>query len=93
LVIFEIATGAVSSRIELFEPPAPVLQCLNDGRSMSDVDFRTSGNLFLMDLRWLPDSSGSLTAQSYLGEGAQGGGSVCIFNYSRMCHYDVRVND
>jgi hypothetical protein len=49
----------------------------------------TSGYLNMASLHWLPDSSGVVLSLSYNGDGAEGSGSVCIFNYSRLRTYAV----
>jgi hypothetical protein len=91
LVMVELESGATSEPIPMFEPPAPVTTCLNSGNDVSDVDFTARGLLPLSGLSWLPDSSGFVTAHTYLGDAA-GGGSLCIFNYSRMRLYTVESN-
>ncbi|MEO8392161.1 MAG: hypothetical protein ABI700_04130 [Chloroflexota bacterium] len=88
IAIIELATGKTSPSISLSEAQHRVTQCVNSGKDTSDVDFTTSGNLYLMDLQWLPDDSGFFTVQSYLGEGA-GGGSFCAFDYSRLRRYTL----
>ncbi len=92
LQVLDLVSGSLSAALPLFEPPQKVMRCLNNGNDVSDVDFTTRGDLFLMGLNWLPDSSGFLTVQSYLGDGAQGG-TICIFNYSRLRRYAVEDND
>ncbi|HEX2619294.1 MAG TPA: hypothetical protein VHL11_04075 [Phototrophicaceae bacterium] len=89
LGIVDLATGAVSPTLDMWEKPAKVMKCLNTGNDTSDVDFTSSGRLYLIDLQWLPDSSGFIALNSYSGDGAQGGGSTCEFNYSRLRQYHV----
>ncbi len=88
LVVTNLETGASSQPVLVNEPSHLVTECLNTGKKISGVDFKTSGELPAVDLIWLPDSSGFLTVNSYGGEAA-GGGSLCIFNYSRMRQYKV----
>ena len=88
-VVVELATGKTSLPLPLSEAPHPVPECLNSGNDLRDLNYVTSGDLFLMDLKWLPDSSGFMTIQSYLGDGAEGSGSICIFNYSRLRRYTL----
>lgn len=90
LVVMDLASGTYSDILDIYEPPRHATTCLNTGDDISDVDFTVSGKLFLMDLEWLPDSSGFLTVNSYSGEGAEGDNNwVCLFNYSRLRHYTV----
>ena len=89
LVVMDLASGRTSPASNLLEAPAPVTTCLNNGNDVSDIGYMTSGYLNLANLHWLPDSSGVALSLSYTGEGAQGSGSVCIFNYSRLRTYRV----
>lgn len=90
LVVMDLASGTYSDILDIYEPPRHATTCLNTGDDVSDVNFTVSGKLFLMDLEWLPDSSGFLTVNSYLGEAAAGDNNwVCILNYSRLRHYTV----
>ena len=89
ILVADLIETTVSEPVPVFEPPHPVTTCLNSGNDVSDVDFTATGRLWLRDLLWLPDSSGFITLNSYGGEGA-GGGSVCIFNYSRLRRYTVQ---
>lgn len=93
LQVLDLVSGGLSVALPLFEPPTKVMRCLNNNADVSDIDYTTRGNLFLMGLNWLPDSSGFLTVQSYLGDGAEGSGSVCIFNYSRLRHYTIQASN
>jgi len=88
LYLVDLTSGSVSDVIALYEPPRPLMNCTNDGRNMSDVDFTVSGNLNLAGLSWLPDSRGLLYTRSYGGEAA-GGGKVCTFNTSRLNRIDL----
>ncbi len=90
LIVTDLASGNTSQPIRIFEPPTPVRRCLNSGKEVSGVDYVTRGVLYLTGLIWLPDSSGFLTVNSYMGDGAQGSGSDCLFNYSRLRRYSVR---
>lgn len=81
LAVIDTATGAVSETFSLYEPSRKLMTCTNDGRDMSVVDFTVSGTLQLIDVNWLPDSSGFVVTRSYGGEGAFGG---CTFDTSRM---------
>jgi hypothetical protein len=90
ILVVDLTDNRVSEPISVFEPPHPVTTCLNSGNDVSDVDFTASGQLPVIDLEWLPDSSGFITLNSYGGEAAQGDSSVCSFNYSRLRHYAVQ---
>ena len=89
LGVVDLATGAASAVLPMWEVPHHVTTCLNRASDVSDADFRTSGQLWLAGLQWLPDSSGLLTANSYAGDGAASGIGPCIFNYSRLRQYVV----
>lgn len=88
LSLIDLSTGAIIRSFSLYEPPTPALTCVNDGRSIADVDFTRSGRLRLAGLDWLPDSSGIVFTRSYGGEGA-GGGRPCVFDYSRLNRVDL----
>lgn len=88
LTLVELATGATSEAISLYEPSRPLAACANDGRDMSDVDFTVTGRLQLAGLNWLPDNSGFVYTRSYNGEAA-GGGRPCAFNTSRLNRIDL----
>lgn len=90
LIAIDLTSGNASQSLYIFERPTFIPRCLNNGQDISDVGFTTRGELYVMDLEWLPDSSGFLTVNSYMGDGAQGSGSDCIFNYSRLRLYSVR---
>lgn len=90
LAVVELAENNYSQPIQMFEEPRHATTCLNTGDDISDVDFTVSGQLFLIDLEWLPDSSGFITLNSYLGEAASGDSGICIFNYSRLRRYTVQ---
>ncbi len=92
LVVIDLETGRTSPASNLLEDPAPVTNCLNNGNDVSDIGYMTSGYLNMVSLHWLPDSSGIVLPLSYNGEGA-GGGSICIFNYSRLRTYRVEAVD
>lgn len=89
LLITELETGKSSPPILVNEQPHQVTECLNSGKKVSDVGFKTRGELPVRDVVWMPDSSGFLTVNSYLGDGAYGG-SICNFNYSRLRAYSVQ---
>ena len=89
LAVVELAENNYSQPIQMWEEPRPLTACLNTGQDMTDVDFIVSGQLFLMDLEWLPDSSGFITLNSYMGDGAAGDGGNCLFNYSRLRRYSL----
>lgn len=83
LYITDLTTGETSGPIALYEPSRRLVACTNDGRNMSDVDFTVDGRLSLVDVSWLPDSSGFAYTRSYGGDGA-GGGLPCSFDTSRL---------
>ncbi len=89
LVVIDLASGRTSTASSLLEAPAPVPTCLNNGNDVRDLGYMTSGYLGLASLHWLPDSSGVALTLSYSGEGAQGSGSSCIFNHSRLRTYQI----
>jgi hypothetical protein len=89
LVVMDLASGLTSTVSNLLEAPASVTTCLNNGNDVSDIGYMTSGYLKMASLHWLPDSSGVVLSLSYNGDGAEGSGSVCIFNYSRLRTYAV----
>ena len=89
MLVTDLETGSTSKPIFTNEPSHPVTECLNNGKKLRGLNYKTSGELPVIDLVWLPDSSGFLTVNSYQGE-ASGGGSICIFNYSRLRQYKVK---
>ena len=89
LLVTDLETGSISQLSPVNEPAHLVTECLNTKKNVSDVGFKATGELPMIDLIWLPDSSGFLTVNSYQGEAA-GGGSLCIFNYSRLRTYKVQ---
>jgi hypothetical protein len=89
LVVMDLESGLISPASNLLEAPAPVTTCLNSGNDVSEIGYMTSGYLSLVSLHWLPDSSGVVLPLSYNGDGAEGSGSYCIFNYSRLRTYRV----
>lgn len=91
LAVVDLESGLISPTSNLLEAPAPVTTCLNTGKDVSDLGYITSGYLSLMSLHWLPDSSGLMLSLSYTGEGAQGDGGICVFNYSRLRAYAVET--
>ncbi len=88
LFVVDLASGSTTQPFPLYEPETKAMTCVNDGRSLSDVDFTKSGRLSLTSINWLPDSSGFVFTRSYGGEGA-GGGRPCAFNYSRLNVFTV----
>ncbi len=91
LVVMNLETGLISPASNLDEKPTPVTTCLNKASDVSDVGFMTDGRFSLPDLHWLADSSTILLPLSYGGDGAEGLGSVCMFNYSRLRTYRVEA--
>jgi hypothetical protein len=90
LLVMNLETGVSSATSNLDEDPAPVTTCLNSGNDVSDVDFMTDGRFSFPTVHWLADNSTILLPLSYGGDGAQGG-TICIFNYSRLRIYAVEV--
>lgn len=90
IVVVNLESGLTSPASNLLEKPAPVTTCLNTGNNVSDIGYMTSGYFSMPSLHWLPDNSGLLLPLSYNGEGAEGAGSSCIFNYSRLRTYSVK---
>lgn len=87
LAIVDLESGLVSAAANLLDQPGPVTFCVNDGRSVSDLDMRKSGYLTLTGLHWLPNHAGLVLSLSYGGEGS--GPRFCAFNYSRIRTYQV----
>lgn len=90
LILVDLTAGAAVGSFSLYEPATKAMTCVNDGRSLADVDFTRSGRLALAGLNWLPDSSGVVFTRSYGGEGA-GGGRPCVFDYSRLNRLDLNA--
>jgi len=86
LSVLNLETGVSSPAVRFSEDPKPITECLNTGNSMTDFDYRSSGNLPLVGLAWLPDNSGFMTLHSYQGDGVFGG-TPCFFDYSRLRLY------
>ncbi|MBE2182124.1 MAG: hypothetical protein IAE89_01750 [Anaerolineae bacterium] len=89
LIVVNLATGNVSQPLPTNEPARHAVACMNDGRSLADVDFTVEGDLPITSLIWLPDSSGFYTTNSYGGD-AVGGGRLCFLDYSRLRLYLVQ---
>ncbi len=89
LIVTNLETDASSPSILVNEPSHPVTECLNTGKKLKGLDFKTSGELPVIDIVWLPDSSGFLTVNSYQGEGSSGA-PPCIWNYSRLRQYKIQ---
>jgi DNA-binding beta-propeller fold protein YncE len=90
VVVIDLENGSTSQLLPMFEPRQKVMTCANNGNDMSDTDLTATGLLALRGLVWLPDSTGFMTVNSYLGDGIQGGGTFCAFNYSRLRHYAIQ---
>lgn len=90
LVVINLNSGVTSPASNLLENPAPVTTCLNTGNNVSDLSYVTSGRLSMPSLHWLTDGSGLVLPLSYNGEGAEGTGSSCIFDHSRLRTYTVK---
>ncbi|MBI1278343.1 MAG: hypothetical protein GC179_09470 [Anaerolineaceae bacterium] len=88
IVVTNLETGSFSDVVLINEPPHLVTECLNTGEKVSGVNFKTRGELPILDIVWMPDSSGFFTVNSYLGDVAAGG-TICIFNTSRLRQYKV----
>lgn len=86
LAVLDTETGALSAELPISEAPQQVTTCQNDGRDVSDVDFRTSGHLSIIGLQWLADGSGFITLNS---PGNQETNTGCVLDYSRLRHYAV----
>ncbi len=91
LVVINLETGLTSAALSLDEVPKPVTTCLNKASDVSDVGFMTDGRFSFPDLHWLADNSTIVLPLSYGGDGAEGLGSVCMFNYSRLRTYSVHA--
>lgn len=86
IAVLDVETGALSTELPIHEAPQQVVTCKDDGRDMSDVDFRTTGLLTLVGLQWLADGSGFITLNS---PGNQMTNTGCVFDYSRLRRYVV----
>ncbi len=89
LIVFDRETGNISPSVPINEPARHATECVNDGRSLADVDFTVPGDLPITSLIWLPDSSGFYTTNSF-GGAAVGGGRTCYLDYSRLRLYSVQ---
>jgi hypothetical protein len=84
LALFELATGALSDSLPTRSTTVNLNICKNDGRT---TEFGwTSDDPLLVDIVWLPDSSGFVTLQS---ETFSSGPNPCLTNDSRMRVYAV----
>jgi hypothetical protein len=84
LAVFEMATGALSESLPTRSSSIALNTCKNDGR---DAPFPwTSDDPNLIEILWLPDSSGIITLQ---GEEFSSGPNPCQTNDSRMRVYSV----
>ncbi len=90
LAIVDLTSGEVSPPVDIFEAPQRVLRCLNRDSDLSDLNYMSSGKLYVSSLNWLPDSSGFVTVNSYARDGA-GAGGFCAFNFSRLREYTVET--
>ncbi len=90
LIVANLATGNVSQPLPINEPTRRAAECVNDGRSIADLDFTVEGDLPISSLIWLPDSSGFYTTNSYGGD-AISGGRPCFLDYSRLRLYSIQT--
>ncbi len=88
-IVTSLETGVTSQTILVNEPPHPVTECLNTGKKLKGLDYKTRGELPVRDIIWLPDSSNFFTVNSYIGDMSGSRGNLCIFNYSRLRQYKV----
>lgn len=86
IAVIDVESGARSAELPISEAPRQVTTCRNDGRDVSDTDFRTSGHLSIIGLQWLADGSGFITLNS---QGNQETNTGCVLDYSRLRHYAV----
>ncbi len=84
--IVELATERLSNLQKIGTAPTPVLQCVNNGRSVADVNYVTSGHLPLKGVHWLADNSGFVTLNS---AGNQIAINDCLLEVSRLRQYGV----
>lgn len=82
--VVEVATGSISPLLEIRREPTRVLNCANNGKDVSDLDYRTSGEFVVNALYWLPQNSGFFTFNSPF---FQVDSSNCYFDYSRLRQY------
>jgi len=84
--VLDLETGVISNLLPVSEAPQPVIACRNDGRSMTDYGYSTSGMLTIRGLHWLDDNSGFATLNS---PGYQVDSSNCYWDVSRFRTYSV----
>lgn len=90
LVVTEPATGGVSDFLHMYDEPRLMTDCANDtSLDPSTLEVVWSGFLPPIGIHWLPDSSGFVTLNSYMGAGAESIGSTCAFSESRLRLYRV----
>lgn len=91
LVVVDLTSGEISAPVDVFEAPQRVLNCQNRKGDMRDLNFMSSGELPIMSLNWLPDSSGFVTVNTYNGDGSSGGVNFCAWDFSRLREYRVET--
>jgi len=88
LAVVDLTTGEVSPPVGIFEAPQRLLNCLNRNGDLSDFNTMSRGELYVTGLKWLPDSTGFVTVNSYLGDSGPGT-RLCALNFSRLREYSV----
>ncbi len=86
LSVLDLETGTTSPRQLIGTGPRPALTCVNDGRSIADLNMTTGGDLPLIAVHWLADSSGFITVNSHGGQITNTG---CVLEYSRLRQYSI----
>lgn len=90
LIVTEPTSGGVSDTVHMYDEPRQITQCVNeDSFDPTDLNVVWNGSLPPMGINWLPDSSGFVTVNSYMGEGAASDNAVCLFEESRLRRYTV----
>lgn len=90
LVVTEPATGGVSEILHMYDAPRAITECANeDGFDPTDLGATWDGFLPPMGINWLPDSSGFVVVNSYMGDGAASDNATCAFSESRLRRYTV----
>lgn len=88
LSVIDLETGSTSAAQLIGTPPQTVTECVNSGEDVSDYDLRTSGELDLRGLYWLPGSRQFITVNAQRGEGF-GTQNDCALEVSRLRRYSI----
>jgi hypothetical protein len=89
LSVIDLETGSTSAAQLIGTTPQAVTACVNSGESLSDYDVRTTGELELRGLYWLPGNREFITVNAQRGEGF-GMENDCALEVSRLRRYSIR---